>query len=189
MSRARREPVGLDVRTLDLGGGDLRDALTVAWGTAEGVVLGHAWDGVIWGRIANGALDLEGDRAEPERVGAVLRQATLMDLRLFSPERELRVWRDRAGLRACLVEEDASGTRFRATWDACYELIRWPERRPADGRFVVLEGLAGQRHAPPGQPVPRALEVRHYYERDERSGLLRLAEHRLLALRPWEAGR
>ena len=167
-----REPVELT--------GELRAALSTAWKSPTGILLGQAFDGVIWGQVQDSQLTLATDNL-PD-VGALLRYDTLLNLRLFNPEQELRLWRTEEGLQVCLVREVTTGQFYEHYQDRAYELIRQPQASPAPAPFVVFHGLAGQRHAPPGQPVPRKLRVRHYLELEPETGLLRLAEHRLLGL-------
>jgi CRISPR-associated protein (TIGR03984 family) len=184
MSTVHLDECALDGEDLAIPGGDLRMALAVLWNREDGVLLGHAYDGLIWGRVRNGRLELaSGFLAQ---VGASLRAETLLDLRVFNPQQELRVWQAGAGLKACRLTEGQSGQRYAGYQDQSYQLLRQPNpNKPLQqARFVVLEGLAGQRHAPPGEPVPRCLAVRHYLEGDPETGLLRIAEHRLLGLEP-----
>lgn len=178
---ARFEPLGLTFTTnLAWAASDPHEALAAAWGQGDAIVLGHAWDAVFWGRVQQGQLTLAD--------GAALPGDALLDLRVFSPSRELRVWRRPDGFGAVLVLEvdpEAAGAQvFQASVERPYELIR-PTNPPADGSFVEMLGLAGQRHTPPGNLLPRAITVRHYYSRDTDTGLLRMAEHRLLRLEPW----
>jgi hypothetical protein len=49
---------------------------------------------------------------------------------------------------------------------------------PSDGVFVEMRGRAGERHFPPGSPIRTRLRVRHYFQQDPSTGLLRMAEHR-----------
>jgi hypothetical protein len=88
---------------------------------------------------------------------ALLRHETLLNLRLFDTERELRAWRADRGLEARLVSECADGQQYAAWQEQSYGL-RLPER----GR----------------------LRARHYLAMESETGLLRVAEHRLLALEP-----
>jgi hypothetical protein len=160
--------------------GELRAALNTTWKAPTGILLGQAFDGVVWGQIQEGQLTLATD--DLLDVGALLRHDTLLNLRLFNREQELRLWRTEEGLQGCLVREATTGRLYEHHQDQAYELIRQPEASPVPAPFVVLHGLAGQCHAPPGQPVPRKLRVRHYLELEPETGLLRLAEHRLLCL-------
>jgi len=160
-------------------GQDLERAIASVWGDDQAVILGHAYDGVIWGRLDGGRLTTSNVAAGE---GAALDSNTLLDLRVFggaSGPRELRIFRNGAGLVAVLLREE-EGLGFVAVLDEEYELLGAERRVPARGGFIVLEGPAGQRHAPPGVAT-RRVHVRHYFERDVR-GLLRMAEHRYLGL-------
>jgi len=121
--------------------------------------------------------------ADVLREGASLRAETVIDLRIFNETEELRLWRTEAGLQILQVRETQANT-YAAIQDRYYRLLG-PSRAqslPKPSPFVRLRGPAGQHHTPPGQPVPRALRVRHYLKRDPASGLLRVSEHRFLTL-------
>lgn len=178
-----RSGTKLAVHPVELDRDALRESLQHAWGDDQGVLLGHAWDGVLWGQIHQGRLSLAAD-ALPDRCPR-LRPETLTDLRLFAPDRELRVWRVADSLRACLLVEQ-NGEAFVAFQDGHYQLIRSPGNAPSDAEFVPLRGLAGQLHHPPGRPVPGALTVRTYFAADTITGLAKAAENRLLGLVPWK---
>lgn len=183
MSTVHLVECALDLENVTVPGGDLRTALGVLWNGKDGVLLGHAYDGQIWGRVRNGRLELAGDHVPG--VGASLRAETMLDLRLFNAGQELRIWPGGPRLQACRLTEGQTGQCYAGYQDQSYELLRQPKNPPPPAApFVLLEGLAGQRHAPPGEPVPRSLAVRHYFERDPETGLLRVAEHRLLGLFP-----
>jgi CRISPR-associated protein (TIGR03984 family) len=167
--------------TLDLGQG-IREELLGQWGTGDAVCVGHAWDGVIWGRISSRRLSIPYD-TRPGR-GAQLRWETLLDLRIFDERREIRIWRRGNALEAVEVTDSSASQSGEAYYrDLDFELIRSPGSRPSDGEFVELKGLAGQVHYPPG-PVPAKLRVRLYYQADPTSGLVRSIENRLVALVP-----
>jgi len=167
-----------------LGEAELRDELLLAWTGADAILLGHAADGLIWGRLlarrpgeqGAAALELAADRLDAAGLQlhpweARLRRETLRELRLFDGEQELRLWRQGALLQACRVREvaavsgeEAGTVQSFAAWGDCgYELLRQPEGRPAPGTFAELCGLAGQRHSPPGVTVgqaPAGVQVR-----------------------------
>lgn len=169
-----------EVFALDQGR-EIGEALLHHWGGGDAICVGHAWDGVIWGRVSAGHLSIA-DR------GARLRWETLLDLRLFDADLELRVWRRGNALEGLEVtdsETPAGEFYFR---DREFELIRSPKSKPPDKEFVELKGLAGQVHYPPG-PVPARLCVRLYYQADGETGLVRGVENRLLALVPWRQNR
>jgi CRISPR-associated protein (TIGR03984 family) len=160
-----------------LPGGELRAALQACWKRGDAWVLGHAFDGVLWGILREGKLV-----TPPEELGPpVLRAETLLDLRIFDPTEELRVWRVEGRLEACVVREAASGEPFQAKQDRAYALLGSHRAGVRRGAFVELRGPAGQRHTPPGDRLrPERLEVRHYLRADPETGLLAMAEHRLL---------
>lgn len=171
-TKLSRQSLALD-RELD------REYLATLWGLSVGTVLGHAFDGVLWGRLENGELRFASD-ANPEW-GALFRADTLTDLRIFNREQELRVWRTDGGPRAARLTEQGGETVFAR--DQGYCLIHQPEAlsKLRESEFVRMDGLAGQRHYPPGNPVPEKLWVRSYYSADV-TGILRAFEHRALQL-------
>lgn len=181
------QPVGLRSTAVDVSSVDSETALATLWqrqgGGDAAVLLGHAVDGVVWGALRGGTLDLSSGESPPFRAD------TLVDLRMFDGNVELRIWQHGANRRGCVVREEPDDSQYVGYLDRSYELLRTPGTRPDGAAFVVLEGVAGQRHAPPGLPttdgrwaVPHRLRVRHYFQADHESGLLRMADHRLLAL-------
>lgn len=166
-----------------LPSGDLRSALTHIWGDAPGTFTGHAFDGVLWGMIANGRVTISHDQLGPPF--PLLRRETLLDLCLFDEQKELRLWRNAATseLQACLIHEDTSGEHMDHSKDVDYVILGEPDGERSDD-FVVLAGPAGERHAPPGMSGCSLLRVRHYYRCDTASGMLEATEHRVLGLLP-----
>lgn len=73
------------------------------WPETTGVVLGHATDGVWWGLLDAGKLTQARD-VFPD-FGPPLRWETLLDLRIFGGEQELRIWRSSRGLKAVCLRE------------------------------------------------------------------------------------
>ncbi|HCK82278.1 MAG TPA: CRISPR-associated protein Csx19 [Candidatus Competibacter sp.] len=155
MSKVHLENRYLQFEPTELTGADLRAALTTAWQRPTGWLFGQTFGGVIWGRLRDGELDLTTNASIG--VAALLRHDTLLNLRLFDAERELRAWRVDAGLEARLVSEGAAGEEYAAWQEQSYGL-----RLSELGR----------------------LRARHYLAMESETGLLRVAEHRLLALEP-----
>lgn len=162
-------------------------------------ILGHDLDGLIWGRIEDGKMSLAHDIAVPsgpavwevdgqKRWGAPLRESTLLDLRVFSPDFELRIWRGEEKLKGCFVRE--TGPEAVLFHDEPQILIASKRLGPVakhNGQvFSLLEGPAGQRQALPvdwnGEGQKYRLWVRHYTQKDETTGMLSFQESRLLAL-------
>lgn len=154
-----------------------------AWlaGQARGkmpYLLAHADDGVIWGRIKDGSLELAGARF-PE-VKVELHASTLQDARLFGADGELYIWRTENGFAARLIANDAEAD--------CIEDHQWlwgtPDGKPVEGFTLLHEGKQGLLHAPPipvlsGQGVQ--LTLRHYVEYDDQ-GQAYIAGSRLTGL-------
>jgi CRISPR-associated protein (TIGR03984 family) len=181
MSEVKVAEVFLAFEPVLLPGGDLRDALHACWNGGDAWVLGHAFDGVLWGALRGGRLLLPPEELRPP----ALRVETLTDLKVFNEEEELRVWRAQGRLAACAVREAARGERFDAVQERAYELLRArPDAHMERGPFVELRGAAGQRHTPPGDETrPERLCVRHYLRAYDETGLLTMAEHRLLGIK------
>jgi len=155
MSKVHLENRYLRFEPVELTGADLRAALSAAWQRPTGWLFGQTFGGVIWGWARDGALDLTTNASIG--VEALLRHDTLLNLRLFDAERELRAWRADTGLKVYLVSEGAQGEKYAAWQEQSY----------------------GLRLSEPGR-----LRARHYLAMEPETGLLRVAEHRLLALEP-----
>jgi len=152
-------------------------------------MLAHADDGVIWGRIEQGRLLTSRDAFPEENVSPVLRALTLQQVRLFSPEAELLLWRANGGWQARLIVDGAGeAVEFFDEWQ-----ILWGTRCEAiqEGFTLVADGALEHRHAPPvglsdssfasdENRRPLRLQVRHYLETDPDSGLVRVALSRLV---------
>lgn len=163
MSKVHLENRYLQFEPLELSGTDLRTALTAAWRRPTGWLFGQTFGGVIWGRVRDGELDLTTAK-DSVGVEALLRHETLLNLRLFDGEQELRVWPADTGLQACLVSERGDGQEYAAWQERNYGLRQLPESTLT---FTY-----------------RWLRARHYLAMESETGLLRVAEHRLLALEP-----
>jgi hypothetical protein len=161
---------------------DLQGAIAAAWGTPEGWLIAQTFGGVIWGRAANGHLTLTTTAAAAAAPDRLLQPPTLIALRLFNADRELRAWQCGSDPMACMLSEDSHGEPFAAYTERRYALHlppALPEQAPA-----WLPEHAGQNSRGPLGSSPGWLRVRHYLTRDPETGLLRVAEHRLLCVEP-----
>ncbi len=153
-----------------------------------GYLLAHADDGVIWGRVEGQQLRLASEFFPA--VSPPLRAISLQQARLFGPGAELMVWRGAEGWQARLVRDEAGqGRRY---YDEAQVL--WgnaPQGEPQAGFTLVADGEMGHCHAVPlavdkqmfkETHRPLRLAARHYLEKDEASGLLRVTLSRLLNL-------
>lgn len=145
-------------------------------------LLAHTDDGVVWGIIEKGVLNL----SSQQQWQAVSRQAQLtgmkiQQLRLFGPAGELFFWRVEEGVFNGRYLTDAP-TPPTDSYEE-YHLL-WGEGVETGGKFTLLrDGEQELYHAP---PLPQArgrrvrLKVRHYIEYDARQqayvGLSRLVD-------------
>jgi CRISPR-associated protein (TIGR03984 family) len=153
-------------------------------------LLAHADDGVIWGEMVGGELQLSSDTFD--QVSPPLRLAILQQARLFGPDGELFLWRKDSGWGARLVREGEGEEA--EVFDERY-LLWGTHLEEQKGRFALLrQGAEGLLHAPPIRPdtsndqelvdVP-CLVVRHVLDYDP-DGQARVAFSRLVSVHPSE---
>jgi CRISPR-associated protein (TIGR03984 family) len=130
------------------------------------LLLAHADDGVIWGRVEDGRLLTSHGAAQghPEAVRACppLRAETLQQARLFADHAELLLWRaDASSWRCRLIRDICAGER--GQWEEGFDeaQILWGTHGfPLAQDFTLLrDGAQGLRHA---VPVPLPLSGPHY---------------------------
>lgn len=118
-------------------------------------LLAYAEDGVIWGKIENGQLQLSKDQEENR---PLFNPLTLLEARLFGESAEVHVWRSEGEFQACRIEDkvQTDATAFDE------EQHLWGTAAvPSEGSFTLLEdGQQGLRHA-----VPLVVESRYFHER------------------------
>ena len=159
-------------------------------------LLGHADDGVIWGRIdirdfsrSDTAKSLTiGSDVMPEAVPHLfpsLSLTTLQTLRLFSEASELLLWRTATGWSGRLIEDAKSGTN--ATYEESFheDQMLWGTRSEGTDNqsfTLLMHGQEGLRHVvpldcKPTSKKPLKLRVRHYLNKD---GMARVVASRLV---------
>jgi CRISPR-associated protein (TIGR03984 family) len=146
-------------------------------------LLAHCYDGVIWGELRKGKLELSCE-AFPER-GLALRWHTLQQARLFSDQAELLIWPGPQKWQAT-YRNDALGERIEYIDE---KQFLWGDHKldERNGFVKIAEGSQGIVHAPPiGNTSPAghkraSLEVRHYIGEDE-TGVARIVASRLVRL-------
>jgi CRISPR-associated protein (TIGR03984 family) len=152
---------------------------------AEGMalLLAHCDDGIAWGRVVDGTLELAGDHLP--QVAVAFEAGRLQQARLFGPAGELLLWRDHAGWRVRRLLEAALG-ELEPLQEEAYRL--WGDHAVASaGGFTLLaDGRQGLLHAPPIDGLPEAahacLLVRHYLGYDD-NGQAYIALSRLSGLK------
>jgi len=161
-------------------------------------LLATCHDGVVWGELRDGGLALS-SAAFPE-VSPTPRRESLLELRLFGPAAEIRVWRTDDGFAVRRIESAGGETSAalagspaepkRESW-----LLVGDRFRDARDGFTLVTGDGGKRQAVPltidedrsDQDLPVRLEVCHHLEQDGETGAVRVALTRLTGLAP--AGR
>ena len=154
-------------------------------------LLAHVDDGVVWGRVEEGALHVSGEVA-PE-VSPPLRETTLQQARLFGCQAELLLWRDGDNqwhARLLRDAEDGEPTEWDESFDEPQRL--WGTHgAPLNNDFTLFrDGAQGLRHALPfplcagdaEQPLaPPRLVVRHYLSK---ASFARVVASRLIGFDP-----
>lgn len=177
ITRLAPEEVEEILRVVLDGTGALPEPSDLPW------LLATCHDGVTWGALRNGDLTLSCE-AFP-KVSPTPERASLLELRLFGPGSDVRVWRSGGHFRGRRID-DAPDAALRddprAPKPESWLLVGDRAREIRDG-FTLLTGAAGKRQAVPleveasreKQDLPLRLEVCHHLERDEETGALRVA--------------
>ncbi len=179
-----RKPLATALNT-DAVGHNVRAWIEARASDGEWLVLAHADDGVIWGRIDAGSLVV------PAEHQAQLRAETLQQCRVFNQDAEILLWRggdDSWYARMITDSEDKDELALDE------EQMLWGtkmKQSPGNGFTLVQDGAEGLAHAVPRdlsdadfrqQQRPLRLRVRHYLETDTSTGLVRIASSRLVEL-------
>jgi len=160
----------------------------MAQATDRMYVLAHAIDGVIWGQVTQEGI-FTSDMVSPD-----LKLETLMQLRLFNHQHEIRLWRIDEDWRAIKIADEED--EYAAAIDEP-QLLWGTHATPKDNGFTQLEdGSQGLIHAIPpiDQPLDGMLglrdkeaiqrvylHVRHYLTEDA-MGVNSITMSRLLGL-------
>lgn len=166
---------------------------------ADGVAwaLGHFDDGVTWGRWDRETTSWATCHDVAPDVSPEIRAATLQELRLFGDDREVLIWRTPMGLRGREVTEtdDLKEEAALAPTNESRVLRGSQVRAVLENGFSHVKDLTGARQVLPIQVTDEQLRsqrvrltVRHYFERDDGTGAVRVALTRLVALRGGEHG-
>lgn len=152
-------------------------------------LLAHTDSGVIWGEYDPQVDNL---RLSP----ATLSEKSLQQLRLFSENAELLLWRDGSAWRWRVLADTRPDAQSSTARQDCFDepQLLWgsDQGKGADGFMRLSEGAEGQVHTPPALPGPEkqaarqqpprlALVVRHYFAADD-DGQAYIAYSRLVRL-------
>jgi CRISPR-associated protein (TIGR03984 family) len=146
----------------------------------EMILLLHADDGVIWGRLVGDSLTTSSDAYEV--VATPLRRKTVQQLRLFGAQGELLLWRTNNGMAGRVVTTDADTAVGQGNYYDENHLL-WGEKtaESVKGFTLLREGARELLHAPPGTGQKAKLKVRHYIQCDA-TGQAYVALSRVVAL-------
>ncbi len=156
-------------------------------GSAEqgALLLAHADDGVIWGKVVNGKL-----KTKPQALDAT----TLQQARLFSENAEYFVWRDGNGKFHARIITDRKAEKKEDNKDEYFDedQVLWSDHaeKPDGDCFTKMsDGAQGLVHHVPlvvtelkSGVRPLRLTVRHYLKTDA-NGFVYVAFSRLVALK------
>jgi len=169
--------------------GDRINDTNVQW------LLAHSYDGVNWGRLGDDHSWFLSSAAFPE-VSPVISAANLLELRLFGEDSEILIWRTEEGFSGrCLTDETDNNDPCRPDKETRVllgdRMSPDPDHKlqnPVNG-FTCVETARGLQQAIPvvcskedftGGRWPLRLEVKHYFEQDEETGVVRVAASRLV---------
>ncbi|WP_045217683.1 type III-D CRISPR-associated protein Csx19 [Desulfonatronovibrio magnus] len=188
-----------------VGNNGLNELIEEAKTKKPALILGNDLDGVIWGRIESGHVSIAHDVHMPsgpavwdykghKHWGPPLRKDTILDLRIFCHEEELRVWRKGNNLFCCRVRE--SSNQEVMFLDEPQILIAGKRLAKATCKaghdYSLVQGPAGQMQALPldwdGRKQKYRLWVRHYAMPDKESGMLTYQESRLIKVDTYDLG-
>lgn len=157
----------------------------------QALLLAHADDGVIWGRLQDNRLVTSSQLFKEYLVLPPLRALTLQQAYLFSEAGEVRVWRAEGEFMSCRLTD--INDENAASFDEAH--ILWGTRAEdrENGFTLLADGREGLRHAVPldvpascfdgkSQYRPLRLILRHYLANDS-NGRSRVCLSRLLGLR------
>ncbi|VXD25829.1 conserved hypothetical protein [Planktothrix serta PCC 8927] len=155
-------------------------------------LLAHADDGVIWGRFeTDGTLITQTEPQDlfPQNNFAKLRWLTLQQCRIFSKTSEIMLWKVNGQPQSRLIIEPEG------TDSICESQILWGTHGQKDeenGFTLLWDGQQGLRHAVPFTDIELEsdhklknrvrLEVHHYIDDDNSSGVARIYLSRLVDL-------
>ena len=161
-----------------------RTRLLDVWGKADAWILGHVTGGVIWGKLISEKIILACDA--DTSFGPPLNVPALLDMRVFSPDQELRIWKTGMKLKGRLVKEAPEQEKcFACDEHQIFLSAHRMDSAVCEGvTFSRVRGPSGQIQSLPvdwnGKKQKYRLKVRHYFKVSEDTGMLKISESRLL---------
>lgn len=186
---ARSEPFGCRISLVDEAAIPIVSMPLVDRFTEYDWLLAHCDDGVTWGHRDGATWHLGSALGlSPEPTAGNLQQ-----LRLFGDQRELLAWKSGSAFRArVLADDERHDLRSWMQPMEEWRLLVGDRLFERNGRFSVVGDGYGSRHGVPlpceetdfdsGRRHPLRMLIRHYFERDESTGAVRIAATRLVTI-------
>lgn len=160
---------------------------------ADGVAwaLGHFDDGVTWGRWDRETTSWSLSHDVAPNVSPAIRALTLQELRFFGEQREVLIWRTSAGIRGREVTDESNAPVAEVLLPSNEPRVLRGDRtdRTFENGFTLVSDATGARQVLPIRVTEQQLRsrsvrllVRHYFERDDATGAVRVAMSRLVTL-------
>ncbi|MBH8551274.1 TIGR03984 family CRISPR-associated protein [Nostocaceae cyanobacterium CENA357] len=152
-------------------------------------LLGHAEDGVIWGKFLQDGSLITSDSVFSQF--AKLRSCTLQQCRAFGENAEVMLWQSDEGFKARLIKDEHLKREDYIPEDQI--LLGTQAEKVRDYFTLVSDGSQGLRHAVPLVDIefdknsgktyrPLRLSVRHYIDCEQETGLAHIYLSRLVKL-------
>lgn len=191
MSERQFFDCGFETKDIDIDHRErkVEDILQPHWQDGD-ILLAHADDGVIWGEVREGRLEISHQVAS--EISPPLLFKTLQDLRLFNADREIRIWRTQDTFKGIIIRDTDPTDKTPKAFDEPHLLWGTKAYKRDKDFFLLEDGQQGLRHV-----IPKIkgitdqqkllenrlyLQVRHYIEEDTSNGVNRIAISRLVKL-------
>jgi len=156
-------------------------------------LLAHCTDGVIWGRLpAESNSWLLASAVFPD-VSPSISESNLLELRLFGEKKEILMWKNDGVLAGRLIDDKEDVKDDYPTKPHVEDRILLGDRLRAGpkGGFSLVGSADGKQQTVPIECSeqdfrngrwPLRLRVRHYFEQDPNTGVVRVAAGRLVSV-------
>lgn len=183
-------PLGWEIHPVDA---DILNTATLYnwlshYAADDDMLLAHAIDGVIWGRVSNGQPQPLTSHHIDHKISPELRVETLQQLRLFNAERELYLWRDGDGWQARYANEFPDENTQAVLEE--YHILWGTKGTLKKHGFTLLEdGSQGLRHIIPidasgvnEKNIRACMRIHHYLSDNSKTHETRITYSRLAGI-------
>jgi CRISPR-associated protein (TIGR03984 family) len=162
-----------------------KDAVEPEGSSGLNWMLAHCDDGVTWGRYDAGPRVWRQSHQVAPEVSPPIRSESLHELRFFGESAEVLIWRTEAGLRGRIIRDTNASIEF----EESRILLGTQVLEQLDHDFTrVSDGTGAEQVVPLVVSDDQLrdgrvrLVVRHYYESDTETGVVRIVATRLVRL-------